>query len=38
LGDTAWADPARCYRGEDLVAALGGLLRKYCSSLPSAAA
>ncbi len=26
LGDAAWADPARCHRGDGLVAALEGLL------------
>jgi len=33
LGDAAWADPARCHRGEDLVAALEDLLRR-CSPSP----
>ena len=30
LGDAAWADPARCHRGEDLIATLENLLR-HCS-------
>jgi hypothetical protein len=36
LGDTAWADPARCHRGEGLVAALAGLLRQCSPPLPPA--
>ena len=34
LGDAAWADPARCRRGEDLVDALKDLLRRFSHSLP----
>jgi len=34
LGDAAWADPARCHRGDDLVRALKDLLHRYSLSLP----
>ena len=33
LGDAAWADPARCYRGDDLVAALGARLHAWSPQL-----
>ena len=33
LGDTAWADPARCYHGDDLVAALGARLHTWSPQL-----
>ena len=33
LGETAWADPARCYRGDDLVSALEGLLHRWSPDL-----
>jgi len=33
LGDTAWADPVRCHRGEDLVVALEGLLHRWSPPL-----
>ena len=33
LGDTAWADPARCHRGKDLVAALEALLHAWSPQL-----
>jgi hypothetical protein len=33
LGDAAWVDPARCRRGEELVAALESMLHRYCPFL-----
>ena len=33
LGETAWADPARCHRGDDLAAALEGLLHRWSPDL-----
>ena len=33
LGDTAWADAARCHRGDSLVVALGARLRAWSPQL-----